>query len=113
MPWYDDLPNDLRSRAYSAREELAWGNTDALTVIDWLTKAGLGVCGIEVWLATDPGPTIPTPYFYHWESSKPPVGSTQLTQNNDDAKRYIGEFTWDEKDFEKKELAPYFNIVVF
>ena len=73
----------------------------------------MAVLGGELWLATDPGPTIPTPYIYHWSAgSRKPNESWEafVRRANEEGKEYVRSFRWDDKDTAHKDSVPYFNI---
>jgi hypothetical protein len=64
----DQIPGSLLAGAYLAQNgEAAWNTADALKVIAWAAKSHVPILGVEVWLPTTPGPTIPTPYIYTFE----------------------------------------------
>jgi hypothetical protein len=114
MNLIDTLPEDLLIEAYIAGGEAAWPREKALEVVNFLSKNSLPVCGIEIWLPTDPGPTIPTPYIYTWEAR--PIKENEersfyVKGTNEEARQYIRTFEWDERD-KYKVLEPYFNIEV-
>ena len=107
------LPDRLRSVAYCSGEEAAWPNEQTLMVIDCLTELDVAVCGIEVWLPTEPGPTIPTPYIYTWtaeERRSGEVWSEFVRRANTNAKDYVRGFDWDPEDRVNLGLKPYFNL---
>jgi hypothetical protein len=113
MHWISQLSDRLKEAAYYASNEYAWTRNDALEVIDWLSAKGLPVWGVELWLRTQPGPTIPTPYIYQWsmpttDSATKPDAPTQ----NEMAKRYVSSFEWDENDLQSQGKIPYFNLTV-
>jgi hypothetical protein len=112
MDWTSQLPDKLRKAAYHASNEFAWTKSDSLDVIDWLSSQGLSVSGVELWLATHPGPTIPTPYVYQWSARPATVGQSNAAVQNTAAKKYISEFEWDEKDHHRQGQTPYFNLTV-
>jgi hypothetical protein len=107
MNWVEALPDALKARAYSAAGELAWQRDAAIAVISQLTALGYVIEGIEVWLATTPGPTIPAPFFYHWERPE-----SEDSGSNDEALRYIATFGWDPQDTAHLLSTPYFNLEV-
>jgi hypothetical protein len=111
----DKLPDDLRESAYYAAEEAAWSWPDAIRVIAHLSKLHQAVCGIEVWLPTEPGPTIPEPYIYVWageERSPEETWDQYVERVNRQAVTYISGFRWDERDIEHQGLSAYFNLEV-
>ena len=112
MDWISQLPDRLKNSAYRAGTEYAWNMRDTMEVIDWLSSRGLPVWGLEVWLPTQPGPTIPTPYIYQWSATVNPSGQSDAMMQNEMAKKYVSEFRWDERDQQRHEQIPYFNLTV-
>jgi hypothetical protein len=112
MDWISQLPERLRNAAYRANNEYAWSRTDAVDVIDWLSSRNLPVVGVELWLPTQPGPTIPTPYIYEWSAPANVSGPLNASIQNEMAKKYISEFEWDERDLQWHGQIPYFNLTV-
>ena len=111
----DQLPKSLQTRAYHAAGEIAWPRPEALQVIDYLTAQGTAVLGVEIWLPTSPGPTIPTPIIYNWEAEARQESEawTQFAERvNQLAKEYVDSFEWDEEDVSHKSLTPYFNLTL-
>src|SRR5437660_943483 len=96
---------DLRIVKFSdkiKRRMAARGWTEAaLKVIHLATAAGVAVEGMEIWLPTKPGPTIPTPFIYTW-SMKPKIDGQgwdeYVRECNEQAKSYVQTFQWDERD---------------
>jgi hypothetical protein len=107
MDWDKLIPDDLRSAAYRSNCECAWNREDALRVIDVLSQNGCVVLGVDVWLPTDPGPTIPTPFVYDW-SLRPEAPSKEYPKT---AKDFVRTFEWEPSDDGHKGMKPYFNIV--
>jgi hypothetical protein len=66
VSWLSAVPRHLLERAYRARDEYAWSRRDAIDVVEALQSRLFKVIGVEVWLPTKPGPTIPAPYIYVW-----------------------------------------------
>jgi hypothetical protein len=115
MSWLRDLPEALRVAAYYADEEAAWPAREAIDVIGWLTALGVLVMGVEVWLPTTPGPTIPTPYVYVWEAEEDSAGGSSndyVARVNAGAAEYILRFAWDPRDKAHLGMEPYFNLTV-
>jgi hypothetical protein len=113
MSWLLKLPESLRVAAYYAGEEVAWPAESAINVIECATNLGVAVCGVEVWLPTVPGPTIPTPYVYVWETDerKPEEDWRNFVRRaNSGAAVYIRGFAWAAGDKAHKGLEPYFNL---
>jgi hypothetical protein len=115
MSFIEKLPNDLRRSAYQVSEEAAWPRNDAIRVIDHLSRLNMFVCRIEIWLATSPGPTIPTPFIYTWEiedKSNDEELSEYIKRANNQAKTFITTFNWDDRDTGHQKSIPYFNLEV-
>lgn len=113
--YLDQLPESLQTNAYRAAGEAAWPRLEALRVIDCLTNQGIAMLGVEIWLPTHPGPTIPTPILYTWEAAAREAGETWpefVTRAKKLAREYIDQFTWDEADTAHKSLTPYFNLTL-
>lgn len=66
------------------------------------------VIGVDVWLPTTPGPTIPTPYVYDWNLSSDRVTPEYPRTAVD----FIQTFEWSEDDTSHRGLEPYFNLTV-
>jgi hypothetical protein len=110
-----NLPQDLLSSAYlSQNGEPAWPLRDALKVIDWATKSNIAVFGVEIWLPTTPGPTIPTPYIYTHETHRRSGENWNrfVERANDAAANYISSFDWDDADRKHHGMRPYFNVTL-
>jgi hypothetical protein len=115
MSWLLRMPESLRVTAYYAGGEAAWPAEDAISAVQCATKLGLAVCGVEVWLPTAPGPTIPTPYIYSWqgEEQKSEEAWGEFVQRvNDAAVEYIREFSRDPQDQTHQDAEPYYNLDV-
>lgn len=110
-----DIPRDLMTSAYlSQGGEAAWDKQHALEVIQWATLAGFAVFGMEVWLPTSPGPTIPMPFIYAF-SSEPKEDEEWpefVKRANEEASRYISNFDWDPEDHGNRSQKPYFNLTL-
>lgn len=63
MRAYWALPESLQIAAYSAEREYARPQEQAILVIQCLTEKDYAAIGVYVWLATEVGPTMPTPAF--------------------------------------------------
>jgi hypothetical protein len=113
MNFIDQLPSHLRSAAYRAGNEYAWKRSEATEVIDLLSQKGIALDGVEIWLATTPGPTIPTPYIYTWSarsrSQEQDVGE-YVIRTNREARDYVATFKWDDQDETNRMLEPHFNL---
>jgi hypothetical protein len=109
MDWYKLLPDDLRAAAYESKGgEYAWNKTDALRVIDILSQNGYTILGVDIWLPTDPGPTIPTPFVYDWTlRADQDLPSQEYPRTAEDLVR---KFKWDPTDKSHNDMAPYFNF---
>jgi hypothetical protein len=107
------VPVELLSSAFfSLSREAAWPASDALRVIDWATTSQVAVFGVEVWRPTTPGPTIPTPFIYTFETRRRDVEDWEcfVDRANSAAAKYVASFEWDVKDKKHLGLAPYFNL---
>jgi hypothetical protein len=107
VKWVGLLPKNLREAAYESESEYAWNRADALQVIDILSNHGYVVLGVDVWLPTEPGPTIPTPFVYDWSlrADLPRQGYPKS------ANEFVHTFEWDEADKSHNGMEPYFNIL--
>ena len=107
------VPDNLLKFAYVGQgSEAAWPADEALKVIDWATRSQIAVIGIEVWLPTIPGPTIPTPFVYTHETRRGETESWDqfFDRSNAAAKDYIERFEWDEYDVKHQLKTPFFNM---
>ena len=54
------LPRSLESRAYFSvnRSEFALWREDAIEYLNWCDDHGLTVLGFDLWVASQPGPTV-------------------------------------------------------
>lgn len=103
--WHDHIPPDLRSVAYIASNgELAWPRDAALKVYEVLTDKSFVILGVEVWLATTPGPT---PALHSWSRSNDHSAPGAPLS----AGAYIEGFKWGVHDVLTDE-EPYFNFAV-
>jgi hypothetical protein len=108
MEWYGLLPEDLRENAYKSASELAWNRSDALRVVELLSDNGYVMGKVDIWLATRPGPTIPTPFVYDWNSERVKRPSSRYPKS---AGEFIRTFEWDPADKSHGGREPYFNIL--
>jgi hypothetical protein len=99
--WEYLLPDDLRKTAYRSGGECAWNKADALRVLEILAANGCAVLGVDIWIATAPGPTIPTPFVYDWDPERARESSTE----------FVTAFAWDPRDHSHAGREPYFNIL--
>lgn len=102
-----DIPAEFMEHAYTSQQgEPAWKRSDAEKVIQWATQSGIAIFGVEVWLPTSPGPTIPTPFFY--TSSCDPrenEGWNDFVERaNSEALVYIQSFEWDAYDVRHHDM---------
>jgi hypothetical protein len=100
------IPSDLRAAAYESNSECAWNRSDALRIIDILSENGYVVLSVDIWLPTDPGPTIPTPFVYDWTL----CADAPSREYPKTAKDFIRTFEWDPADNSHQGMQPYFNI---
>ncbi len=115
MRAYWRLPESLQIAAYSVGAEYAWLRDQALLVIQDLRERGCAVIGIDVWLATEPGPTIPSPGIYTWEAHSQHAGepwSVFVHRVNTEAADYVRAFFWHPDDGKHTSEVPYFNLTV-
>lgn len=106
------LPHHLKGNVFMAGEEPAWPKHAALEVIEFCMAESIAVLGGEVWVPTDPGPTIPTPYIYTWETDKQLPSETWpefVRRSGERATKYVREFSWHPSDA-MKSLVPVFNL---
>jgi hypothetical protein len=108
ISWQRQLPRELINRAYRAGQELAWPRADALMVLSVLHEKGFVVLGVDVWIATSPGPTIPTPYVYDWQLG-PDQGSVAGAAS---AVEFVRDFQWDHRDRSHGGREPHFALTV-
>lgn len=106
--WHDNIPQHLLAKAYRAGAELAWRRFDVAEVITLLQAAGRSVIGVDIWLATKGGPTIPAPYVYDWSAGQP--SDDPLYQGS--AEDFVRRFVWHPDDRSHVGDEPWFNIVV-
>jgi hypothetical protein len=86
-----------------------------LLVIERLGERGCAVIGIEVWLATEPGPTIPTPGIYTWDADSRHAAeswSVFVQRVNTEAADFVRAFSWHPDDGKHRPEVPYFNLTV-
>ena len=102
LNWLLHLPPLLTKRAYNAGNEFAWAREDAIQVVETLVTQGFVVIGVDVWIPTIPGPTIPTPYVYDWN-----LNSNSLKS----AVEFIRGFKWADDDV-ARGVEPFFNLTV-
>ncbi|MEX0585840.1 MAG: Imm40 family immunity protein [Pirellulales bacterium] len=107
-------PQTLRDVAYSDGEEYAWDAANAIRAIDWAVENRLAVLGGEVWLATNPGPTIPTPFFYEWSTERAIDESWDsfVDRCGHEARNCVRTFEWDENDHAHALCVPFFNLLL-
>jgi hypothetical protein len=107
------LPADLQQVRYKGAHESAWAAQAALQVIAHLSAHEVAVLGGEVWLPTNPGPTIPGPFIYTWsiDEKRDNESWSQFVQRaNQLAKTYVSTFRWDDADVMHQSRTPYFNF---
>ncbi|MEX2297155.1 MAG: hypothetical protein WD715_07075 [Dongiaceae bacterium] len=109
------VPDALRHSAYCVGRDAAWKREDALSVIEHFSSNGLLVLGIEIWLPTEPGPTIPTPFIYTWNAVPQSDGEdwrNYVVRSNQSASDYIRSFAWDSRDPIDRNHVPFFNLTI-
>ena len=104
MNWTSALPRALLEQAYQSSNEMAWRREAALSVVKLLRISGYTVLGVDIWLATKPGPTIPTPIVYDWDIDQP--------DPKPGPEQFIAEFSWDKDDIANKDAEPFFNLTI-
>jgi len=104
--WETLLPKQLLAAGYRSKGgEYAWKRDDALAVLDLLSASGYVILGVDIWLPTTPGPTIPTPIVYDWDLER--AGTSGESRSAID---FIRTFQWDHADTSTRGMDPYFNI---
>lgn len=106
--WLIHIPPEIATRAYRAAGEFAWARDDALRVVEALKEKHFIILGVEVWLPTEPGPTIPSPILYVWSLQS--VGGTPTYARS--ATEFIRDFGWADDDEDNEDSEPYFNLTV-
>lgn len=108
------IPLHLRKNAYIAGSELAWPRHAAVELLDLLLEHLAPVVGVEIWLPTIPGPTIPTPYIYTLTIDPLPEesGAAFAARSGAEARKYVETFDWDPRDLTHKGIEPFFNFEV-
>jgi hypothetical protein len=113
MSFFEMIPDRLRRSAYWSRQEAAWPKKDALEVIAFASQFHIAVIGVEIWLPTIPGPTIPIPFIYHWEMNPKmdyQTWSEYVSMSNSHAQRVVETFQWDKRDVGHHLSIPFFNF---
>ncbi len=109
---WESLPAPLRDSAYRSESEVAWLKQDALLVVEFLHKQRYGVLGVDIWIPTSPGPTLPNA-VYDLDSSRLPSEAWHeyVERSHGQAVRFISEFEFigDVKET-YKGIAPVFNV---
>src|SRR5262249_1370913 len=106
VKWDTVLPPELWKMAYEAGAEFAWKRKEAIEVLNILSGNGYVVLGVGVWLATRPGPTIPTPFVYDWSLDS----AASPNRKQQSATDFVRNFQWDIEDTSNQGKEPYFNI---
>jgi hypothetical protein len=109
--WFTRLPVSLQATAYRVRGEFAWPKGNAIAVIEILTSFRCRVSGVEVWLPSANGPSIPGPPYY-WSASHgadSQFGDDVRTVNAG-ATEFIVNFAPNRDDRLLAEQDPYFNL---
>lgn len=105
MNWFHMLPHDLTATAYMAGSEAAWDRQRALDVIKFLEEKGFQILGVDIWIPTDPGPTIPAKFVYDWSIDIERRSKKFLTPTE-----FVLNFSWDYTDEINIRREPFFNI---
>lgn len=103
--WLAHIPQRLQTSAYRVGDELAWPRELAMRVVEVLKSRHFIVIGVDIWLPTIPGPTIPTPFVYDWSLDRSPAHATRAVE-------FIRDFKWADDDTDHQGLEPYFNLTV-
>ena len=106
--WLAHIPQRLQASAYRAGDELAWPREQAMQIAEVLKSRHFVVIGVDIWLPTIPGPTIPTPSVYDWSLDVDDRSPTHATR----AVEFIRDFQWADDDTDHQGLEPYFNLTV-
>jgi hypothetical protein len=107
MDWLAHIPPGFWERAYRVGNEFAWSREDAIQVAEALNEKRFVVLGAEIWLPTNPGPTIPTPFTYTWT-----LGADYDSSLHTGVVEFIRNFEWAASDVDHHDLEPYFNLTV-
>lgn len=107
MDWHRYLTHDLVESAYKAGPELAWCKGDAIRVVELLSDRNYIILGVDVWIPTEGGPTIPTPFVYDWSLDQ----ASAQRKRKQSAKDFIESFEWDPADHSHGGREPYFNLL--
>ena len=111
----DLIASELRSAAYLAGGEAAWPRQEAITAIEQFASSGYVVLGVETWLPTVPGPTIPFPYIYVWEITprrELESWAQFVARSKSESQKFIQGFEWDPSDKENLDAIPFFNFTL-
>lgn len=110
---YSFLPIPLLELAYWGSGEAAWATSEALAVVEACQSNKVAIIGAEVWLPTQPGPTIPSPSIYSWQCTDRILGEhwiSYINRSSLEAREFISDFRWSDKDQNRYKLPPYFNL---
>ncbi len=102
----------LRSHTSHAMAKPRGPGTTRCEFLRWAADVHVPVLGVEIWIATNPGPTIPTPFIYTFETKQIQGESKAQFDNraNREADEYIRSFEWDRQDKTHHGIDPFFNI---
>ncbi len=109
------IPDDLLSTAFFSFDgEPGWPRHEALKVIDLASASHIAVLGGEIWLPSTPGPRIPTPFIYTFETRQHDGEDWEqfVERTNAAAADYVRAFEWDRRDDRHLESMPYFNLTL-
>ena len=109
--WERELPEEFKEVAYTdSTGEMAWPKEAALKVVDYLTKRGLPVLGVEVWIPRGTDPSIPG--YYTGDAAADVIHP--INAHNNISANFIREFSWDHPaaDTALAGVTPYFNLTV-
>ena len=105
--WLALLPPAVLDSAYRTQNEYAWPRDLALQVVTLAEQAGFHIIGVDIWLPTTSGPTIPMPYIYDWDLEHAATDIRGFRTAHD----FIIGFEWDSADA-ARDREPYFNLCI-
>jgi len=114
VAWAEQLPGHILAAAYRAPDtsELAWNRANAVEALRALRAINVPVVGIEVWLPTIPGPTIPISPYYGLAIENSASTQDFVSHSIGLATEFVLQFKWDGADNANKGLEPFFNFTV-
>ncbi len=95
----EPLPDNLKESAYRTSNEAAWLRQDALSVIEFLHNLNYAILGVDIWIPTLPGPTIPRSiYDLDLSDLTKEKWSDFVERSYDIAIKFIKDFEFDDED---------------